>query len=49
VPTPTIDSLIHLASIINGIDYFETGRTADKIGIGKMDAADVNRFLADGY
>jgi opine dehydrogenase len=33
VATPIIDSLIHLASTYNSIDYFTTGRTLAELGI----------------
>jgi opine dehydrogenase len=36
VPTPTIDSLIHLASAMCGIDWWQEGRTADSLGLGGM-------------
>jgi glycerol-3-phosphate dehydrogenase len=31
VPTPTIKSLIHLASVIHGRDYWAEGRTAERL------------------
>lgn len=33
VATPTIDSIINLASTINDVDYWETGRTVEKLRI----------------
>ena len=33
IPTPTIDSVIHLASILCGIDFMKEGRTVDKLQI----------------
>lgn len=36
VATPTIDALIHLASLINQKNYFSEGRTVDRIGINGM-------------
>ena len=33
IPTPTIDSVIHLASILCGIDFMKEGRTVDKLHI----------------
>jgi opine dehydrogenase len=47
VPTPTIDSIIHLASIISGVDYFSVGRTVEKIGIQNMSLKEI-RLLAIG-
>ena len=47
VPTPTIDSLIHLASLLNQKDYFLEGRTVEKLGISGMNLRDL-RLLAIG-
>ena len=33
IPTPTIDSVIHLSSILCGMNFSETGRTIKKLGI----------------
>jgi opine dehydrogenase len=48
VPTPTIKSFMHLASIINGIDYFNVGRTVEEVGISGMSIDEMNRFLVEG-
>ncbi len=32
IDSPNMDSIIHLASMSNNVDYFEDGRNADKIG-----------------
>lgn len=47
VPTPTIDSLIHLASILNQCDYINNGRTVERLGIAGMTLRDL-RLLAIG-
>jgi len=47
VPTPTIDALIHLASILNKKDYLSDGRTIDRLGISGMSLRDL-RLLAIG-
>lgn len=47
VPTPTIDSLIHLASLLNQKEYFSEGRTVEKLGISDMSLRDL-RLLAIG-
>lgn len=33
IKTPTIDAVIHLASVMHGKDYWNIGRTAEKLGI----------------
>jgi len=48
VDTPTIDSIVHLVSIINETDYYRQGRTVEKLGISGMDVESLNRFLAEG-
>lgn len=47
VSTPTIDSIIHLASIIHEVDYYSTGRNVEKLGISKMSVKEI-RLLAIG-
>jgi opine dehydrogenase len=47
VPTPTIDSLIHIASVLNNCDYISTGRTIDRLGISGMSLREL-RLLAIG-
>lgn len=47
VPTPTIDSLIHLASVLNKRDYMSTGRTVERLGIAGMSLREL-RLLAIG-
>jgi opine dehydrogenase len=41
VPTPTIDALVHLASAMTGIDWWEEGRTVDRLGLGGMSPAEM--------
>jgi opine dehydrogenase len=45
VPTPTIRSLIHIASIMRGKDFWAEGRTAESLGIKGMSVKDI-RLLA---
>lgn len=47
VPTPTIDALIHMASVLNGKDYKSLGRTAERLGISGMSLREL-RLLAIG-
>jgi opine dehydrogenase len=44
VPTPTIDTLIHLASIMNNKDYLDEGRTVERIGIAGMSLRELRLF-----
>lgn len=45
VDTPTIKSIIHLASLMRGVDFWETGRTVEKLGLKGMSIKDI-RLLA---
>ena len=47
IPTPTIDSLIHLASVLNNRDYLNEGRTTDSLGISGLSLREL-RLLAIG-
>ena len=47
VETPTVDALIHFASLINNTDYFRTGRNVDRLGISGMNLMEL-RLLAIG-
>lgn len=47
VRTPAMKSIIHLASIMHGVDYWASGRTVDKLGIAGMSVKDI-RFLVVG-
>lgn len=47
VETPTIESLIQMASVLNGCDYWAIGRTVEKLGISDMSLREL-RLLAIG-
>ncbi|MCK9220814.1 MAG: NAD/NADP octopine/nopaline dehydrogenase family protein [Bacteroidales bacterium] len=47
VSTPTMDSLIHLASVLNNRDYMNDGRTVERLGISGMSLRQL-RLLAIG-
>ncbi|MGZ3559999.1 MAG: NAD/NADP octopine/nopaline dehydrogenase family protein [Thermodesulfobacteriota bacterium] len=48
VPTPTHNAVIQLASVINRIDYWETGRGMKQLGVSKFDKKRLKRFLLEG-
>ena len=48
VPTPTIDSLNHLASQAVGIDYATDGLTLDKMGLSGLSQGAFARFVHEG-
>ncbi|HPM79625.1 MAG TPA: NAD/NADP octopine/nopaline dehydrogenase family protein [Candidatus Anammoximicrobium sp.] len=47
VPTPSIRAMIHLASLMHGVDYWAEGRTVQCLGIEGMSVKDL-RFLVVG-
>lgn len=47
VPTPTINALIHLASLLNRRNYGQDGRTVERLGIAGMSLRDL-RLVAIG-
>ena len=47
VPTPAIRAIIHLASLMHGVDYWAAGRTVDRLGIQGMSVKDI-QFLVVG-
>jgi len=48
VPTPTHDAVIQLASVVNRIDYWKTGRGMKELGFSKMQKRGLKKFLMDG-
>jgi len=48
VPTPTMDSLIHLASVMNQVDYATKGRTLKKLGLEGVPRDRLQEFLHEG-
>jgi opine dehydrogenase len=48
VPTPTARALIHISSVIHDTDYWQVGRTLDKLGLAGWTAAELNRYLMEG-
>ena len=48
VPTPTIDSLVHLANVMMGRDLTAKGYTLDYVGIGHMTHEQLQAWLREG-
>jgi opine dehydrogenase len=48
VPTPTINALIGLASLINDTDYRQTGWTLEKMGIEGMTLEELLNYVENG-
>jgi opine dehydrogenase len=49
IETPVIDSLITLATTINGIDYRKEGLTLEKMGLRNANANDLRKTLVNGF
>jgi opine dehydrogenase len=45
VPTPTIDAIIQIASIMLNVDYFQKGLSAEDLGIQDMEPRDVKALI----
>ena len=48
IPTPTARSLIHISSVIHDTDYWQGGRTVEKLGLAGMTADELKRYLLEG-
>ncbi len=48
VPVPTIRTIIHLASMIHGRDFWKEGRTVDRLGIEGMSVKEIRLLAAGG-
>lgn len=48
VPTPAIDSIILLGSVLHEVDYWSIGRTADSLGLAGKTLKEIRRFILDG-
>lgn len=48
VATPTIDTIIHLGSLLHGVDYRVEGRTARSLGLTGKTLKEIRQFILDG-
>jgi opine dehydrogenase len=48
VPTPTMDAVITLASVINNTDYWKTGRSVESLGLGGLTKEEILQFVVNG-
>lgn len=48
VPTPTYDTMIHLASVVNDTDFYSGGRSLDNLGLGGLGLEQLDRYLKTG-
>jgi opine dehydrogenase len=48
VPTPTIDAVITVASVVNQCDYRSTGRTVEGLGLGGLSPTEILHYVTNG-
>jgi opine dehydrogenase len=48
VPTPVCDSVNHLLSVLEGVDFQATGRTVQALGLDGLDAQGIRSYLETG-
>lgn len=48
IPVPTIKSVIHLASVMHGVDYWSLGRTVDRLGLKGLCPEGIRRLAIEG-
>jgi opine dehydrogenase len=48
VSMPTYDTMIHLASIVNDVDYFSIGRNLKNLGLADMKLDEIETYLQTG-
>jgi opine dehydrogenase len=49
VDIPMIDATICLASTINGVDYYQSGRSLGELGIAGLKREELNKILKQGF
>lgn len=48
VPTPTIDHIIGLASLLHRCDYWAQGRTVERLGLAGMGVKEIRHYVLEG-
>lgn len=48
VPCPTTRSIIHLAGLLNECDYWDTGRTVERMGLAGLSLKEIRRLVLEG-
>jgi len=47
-PCRNICTVIQLANVMHGCDYWETGRTAEKLGLAGLGLQDIRQLVLEG-
>ena len=48
VPMPTYEAMIHLASVVNGVDYYSAGRNLENLGLADLRLDEIEAYLQTG-
>jgi opine dehydrogenase len=48
VETPLMDAVVHIASSIHGVNYFNTGRTLKNLGLGHLTKNHLLKYVTSG-
>ncbi|MDW8320900.1 MAG: NAD/NADP octopine/nopaline dehydrogenase family protein, partial [Armatimonadota bacterium] len=48
VPCPTIRAIVHLANLMHGCDYWQTGRTVERMGLAGLSLRDIRLRILEG-
>ena len=48
VPTPTYDTMIHLASVVNDTDFYSIGRNLENLGLSDLSLGQFEQYLQTG-
>ncbi|NIM06101.1 MAG: NAD(P)-binding domain-containing protein [Armatimonadetes bacterium] len=48
VPCPTIKAIVHLANLLHQCDYWQTGRTAEKLGLAGLTLQQIRQLVLEG-
>jgi opine dehydrogenase len=48
IPTPTFDATIQLCGLMNGVDYWKSGRTLQWLGLANLSPDQLKRYLVEG-
>lgn len=48
VPTPTTKAIIHLGSLLHKCDYWEQGRTVERLGLAGLTLKQIRRLVLEG-
>ncbi len=45
---PTYETMIHLVSVVNDTDYYDTGRTLENLNLGDLSLAELKYYFLSG-